>query len=545
MKAQKTTAALLSAVITAGLLAACGGTGAGTGGSKETNKAGEPAINPSGMPIVNEPLKLKFFTGKSPQTGNKFEDTLVWKEYAKQSNIEVEFQLVPFESLTEKRNLALASGDYPDAFYSARVPAADMMKYGKQGVFVPLNDLIDRHAPNLKQLMEKYPDLKKALTMPDGNIYSFPTFYSPEFLPMLIGTPMWINKNWLDKFGMKEPETTEEFYQYLKAVKEKDPNGNGEKDEVPLSGMFGVITIQRYIAGAWGMGNRGGVVHPYVDVDPDAPDKLRFYRTDAKYKEVLQYMHKLYAEGLLDKEVFTIKDAALYAKGAKGLLGATFVPHPQAVMNQTGYVGLGALKGPHGDQMFVSVKNPVAWPGAFVLTDKNKNPEATVRWMDHFYGDEGATFYFMGQKDVTYTQKPDGSLEYVDDIKKNPNGLTLDQAAARHFTWPGGSYPGYVQEKYFKGSESLPESIEAGEKASKHLIKEMWYGFNFTEEETTFMTSKGADIHKYITEMEANLINGTASFDDWDKYAAAVQKMGLDEYMSIYKAAYERYSGKK
>lgn len=544
MKANKMTALTMSAVLTLGVLSSCAGSKESGGNAPAGGGQSAQNVNPTGMPIVKEPVKLKFFTGKSPQTGNKFEDTLVWKEYAKQSGIDVEFQLVPFESLTEKRNLALASGDYPDAFYSARVPVADLMKYGSQGVFVKLNDLIDKHAPNLKKLLEKYPDLKKGLTMPDGNIYSFPSFYSPEFLPMLIGTPLWINQTWLDKLNMKEPETTEEFYAYLKAVKESDPNGNGQEDEIPLSGMFGIQTIQRYIGGAWGFGNRGAVAHPYVDMDPDG-SKLRFYRLDPKYKEVLQYMNKLYTEGLIDKEIFTLKDTALYAKGEKGLLGAAFVPHPQAVMNQKGYVGLGALKGPHGDQLFVSVKNPIAWPGAFVITDKNKHPEATVRWIDHFYGDEGATFYFMGQKDVTYTQKPDGQLEYVDDIKKNPNGLTLDQAAARHFTWPGGSYPGYVQEKYFKGSESLPESIEAGKKASKHLVKDMWYSFNFTEEETAFMNSKGADIHKLITETEANLINGTASFDDWDKYVATVQKMGVDQYLNIYRAAYERYSGQK
>lgn len=541
MKATKTTALAMTAVLTFGLMSGCGNM-ENSGKSAKTDDKASQNVNATGFPIVKEKFKLTLFTGQSPQNGNKFEDTTVWKEYAKMSNIDAEFQLVPFGSLTEKRNLALASGDYPDAFYSARVPVADLMKYGSQGVFLKLNDLIEKNAPNFKKLLDKYPDLKKGLTMPDGGIYSLPSIYSPEFLPMLIGTPLWINKNWLDKLNMKEPETTEEFYNYLKSVKDSDMNGNGQKDEVPLSGMFGIQTIQRYIGGGWGFGNRGAVAHPYVDVDP-ASNNLRFYRTDPKYKEVLQYMNKLYTEGLIDKEIFTLKDTALYAKGEKGLLGAAFVPHPQAVMNQKGFVGLGALKGPHGDQLFVSVKNPIAWPGAFVITDKNKNPEATLRWIDHFYGDEGATFYFMGQKDVTYTQKPDGKLEFTDEVKNNPNGLTLDQAVAKFTTWPGGSYPGYVQEKYFKGSESLPESVDAGNKASKNLIKEMWYSFNFTEEETAFMSSKGADIQKFITETEANLINGTASFDDWDKYVATVQKMGLDQYLSIYKAAYERYSG--
>ncbi len=46
---------------------------------------------------------------------------------------------------------------------------------------------------------------------------------------------LWIYKPWLDKLGLKMPETTEELYQVLKAFKEQDPNGNGQADELPLS----------------------------------------------------------------------------------------------------------------------------------------------------------------------------------------------------------------------------------------------------------------------------------------------------------------------
>ena len=45
------------------------------------------------------------------------------------------------------------------------------MTYGKQGVLIPLNGLIDQYAPNLKAMMDKKPYLKEAMTAPDGNIY--------------------------------------------------------------------------------------------------------------------------------------------------------------------------------------------------------------------------------------------------------------------------------------------------------------------------------------------------------------------------------------
>lgn len=548
MRWKKWTALTVSSVMTATLLAGCGGAGdnGGTSGASQEQE-GETAqsqnLNATGMPIVKEPIELTFFTGLAATNGsNKFEERLVWSEYAKMSNIKVNFQTVPFENLTEKRNLALANGDYPDALYSARVPAADLMKYGSQGVFIRLNDLIDQYAPNLKKLMEKYPDLRKALTMPDGNIYSFPSFYSPEFLPMLIGTPLWVKKDWLDKLGMEVPQTTEEFYQYLKAVKTTDLNGNGQLDEIPYSGT-GINPLMEQLMGAWGVGTRG-LGHKHVDIDPKT-NELRFFRTTENFKELLQYMNRLYTEGLIDKDVFTQTGNALYAKGGKDLLAATINPNPKTQFNGEGYIGLGALKGPHGDQLYTHIKVPMVWPGAFVITDKNKYPEATVRWIDHFYGDEGATFYFMGKEGVSYNQTADGKLEYVDEIRNNPNGLTMDQALTKYVSWMGGSYPGYVQEKYFKGSETLPESIEAGKKAEPHVIKELWYNFNFTDEEVEFMSSIGGDIHTYIKEMEAKFITGATPFSEWDKYVQAVQGMGVDQYMKVYKAAYDRYNQSK
>ncbi|GIP32122.1 extracellular solute-binding protein [Paenibacillus sp. J2TS4] len=541
MRSNKWISAMLTVTMAGGLLAACsGGKEPAEGKGDQPEKEEVTNLNETGMPIVKEPISLTFFTGKAATNGNNFEETLVWKEYAKMSNMNITFQLVPFENLTEKRNLALAGGDYPDAFYSARVPAADLMKYGAQGTFIKLNDLIDNYAPNFKSLLEKYPDLKKGLTMPDGNIYSFPSFYSPEFLPMLIGTPLWVNKEWLDKLDMEEPTTTEELYQYLKAVKETDLNGNGEADEIPYAGA-GINPLLEQIRGAWGFGNRG-LGHKYVDVDPET-NELRFFRVDPKYKEVIEYVRKLYTEGLIDKEIFTIKTAALYAKGQKGVFGATINPNPMTQLNQAGYVGLRALKGPYGDQLYTHVKVPAVWPGAFVITDKNKHPEATVRWIDHFFGDEGATFYFMGIEGQTYRTTPEGKLEFVEEITNNPEGLTMDQALAKYITWLGGSYPGYVQEKYFKGSETLPESLAAGEKAAPYVVKELWNGFNYTEEETEFRSTVGSDIESYITEMEAKFITGSQPMSDWDKYVDTIKKMGLDDYMKVYNQAYERYKG--
>lgn len=543
----------LTAVLAGGLLTGCSAGGGGNAPQQTPQNApvAEPppqqeaseglasGINATGMPIVNEPISLTFFTGKSPTNGNNFEETMLWTEYAKMTNINVKFELVPFENLTEKKNLALVSGDYGDAFYTARLTSDDLYKYGSQGVLIKLNDLIEEYAPNFKKLLDAYPDVKKGLTMPDGNIYSIPCFYDPGFESLLIGAPIWVNQDWLAQLGMKEPSTTEEFYEYLKAVSQTDLNGNGQHDEIPYSGES-FSALLNHLKGAWGLGTRG-LGHPFVDIDPET-NELRFIKTDLKYKEMLEYVHRLYNEELLDKELFTIKSSALFAKGQEGILGATIVGNPATLMNQKNYVGLGALQGPHGDQLYSHVKTPLVHVGAFAITNKNEHPEATMRWIDYFFSEEGMKMFFMGFEGVTYEVAEDGSLQYVEAITNNLDGLTQDQALAQYLTWLGGSYPGFVTKKYFKGSESLPNALEVGEKASPHMVKEIWGKFNYLDEEKEIMSSIGSDIESYANEMEAKFVNGTVPFSEWDNYVATIEKMGLEKYMQTYRTAYERYN---
>ncbi len=102
-KRNKWIASMLTMTMAGGMLAACSSNTDNSGGAKPGAAVADKSVNPSGMPIVNAPISLKFFTGKSATNGNKFEDTLVWKEYAKMSNMNVTFELVPFENLTEKK----------------------------------------------------------------------------------------------------------------------------------------------------------------------------------------------------------------------------------------------------------------------------------------------------------------------------------------------------------------------------------------------------------------------------------------------------------
>ncbi|MFD2115765.1 extracellular solute-binding protein [Paenibacillus yanchengensis] len=540
---RKTVLSIVTYVVLMTLLVACGSSG-NSGGTPsttpgtteqagETNKPGN-----GGEAAGNEPITLKMLASRTPVHAD-YKDMMVWKDYEQMSGVTVEWDLVPDANFVEKRNILLAGGDYPDAIYRALLSNSDVMARGGEGVFIKLNDLIEQHAPNLMKLFEKYPEVRSGITQADGNIYSLP--FVSDFESANYGGKMFINKKWLDQIGMAEPETTDDFYKMLKAFKEKDGNGNAQADEIPLTSTD-IESIINALKGFWGLGNRGGA-HPLVDMNEET-NELRFIPGDDRYKEVLEFLNKLYKEDLIDKEIFTMNSSKLTAKGEDDLVGSFIFPNPVPIGQKTkdNYIGMHALKGPYGDQIITSVNPVLRNAGAFVITNKNQHPERTMQWVDYWYSEEGMELFFMGKEGETFTKTADGQYQYVEDITNNPNGLTLDEAVGQHMPWPGSGQPTVQTEKFSKGGASYPSAMEATAKVSEHFPKEVWTPFTHTQAESDFLASVGNDITTYVNEMKVKFISGSVPFSEWEKYMDTLNKMGLNDYMDVYKEAYNRYT---
>lgn len=492
-------------------------------------------FNAQGFPIVDEPITLKFFARKFVSHAD-WKDMLVWKEYEKLTNIHIEWELVSDENITERRNVVMASGDLPDAFHTALFGSSHIVKYADEGLFLRVDDLIKKYAPNLSTILQD-PMVKMGLTLEDGGIYSFPNLVEEDALGLRAGGKLWYNTAWLKTLGKSQPINTDEFYQLLKAIKEGDPNGNGKADEIPFAPQD-IATVVNLLKGSWGLGNRGSS-HPYVDVNEESGE-LRFIPTDPRYKEILEYSNMLYKEGLIDELAFTPDWSKHVAQGQEGLYGSFFGIGP-ILFNQVGnYESASIMEGPHGDKMWYPTGSTIWGIGNFVITTSNKYPEATVRWIDYFYGEDGCKLFFMGKEGETFEVTPEGEYEFLDVIKNNPDGLNLDQAVGQFTSQPGGGYPGLLTNKFFKGAEGRPESIEGSKKLLPYFPKEIWPPNLYTVEQSEVMSSIGNDINTYITESMAKFIRGDMPFSEWDNYVAQFDKMGLNQYLKVYKEATEK-----
>lgn len=505
--------------------------------TSEENKEDLDNLNQSGMPIVKEPVTFDVFAASNPADGD-WNDILIWNDYSEKTNININWEQVPDASLEEKRNLTLASDDIPDAFYASGINNLDLFKYGKQGTFIPLNDLIADHAPNLSKLMEEYPEVRQAITFPDGNIYSMPTIQDPDFLSLLVGARPWYNSAWLEKLDMAIPETTDEYYDYLVAIKNTDLIGDGSGNEIPYGGR-NINELARWLRGSFGLSEQG---QTYIDLADDN-ETVRLVGTTEDYKDMLMYIRKLYEEELINQNIFTIEGDQFLASGSEEIYGSTVFYSPDETFGTDEGVFIGGLplKGPEGYQSY-SKSNAVGRVDGLVLTKRNENPAAMVKWLDYFYTDEGARYQYMGIENETYEEQADGSFEYVEEITNSPNGLTLDQEIRKRLTWVGIWPPGVMKQDYFMGSETSPSSLEATDKLEPYLSEDSWPRFMYTEDETKVLTSKGADIEKYVTEMRDKFISGAQSFSDWDKYVQTLEGMGLEDYLEVQQAAFDRYS---
>ena len=521
---------IMTIIAATSIFAGCGNKN--VGGSGDDGK--EANVNKTGYPIVDEEITLNAITCVSPQSGDYNEMTML-KELEEKTGVDIQFECIQSNTWGEKKNLILASGQLPDLFFGGGLSDADINKYGGQGMFIALDDLIEEYAPNLKKILDENPDVKKAITSPDGHIYSLP--YIDSFMPETIPDNLFINKTWLDKLGLEVPTTTEEYYNVLKAFKENDPNGNGIEDEIPFT-----YRANEMFTGEYSMFGAFGVLdnkeHLMVK-----DGELVFSPVQDEYKEAMKWFKQLYSEGLIDKEVFTQDGSQYTAKGKNEemIVGSFIIYADENFVGperaEEDYVVLEPLKGPNGDQLWNRYENTLKID-QLAITNANKYPEATMRLIDEFYEEEFSLTVHWGEIGKNLEKNGD-----TYSIMTPPEGMSIDQY--RFQNCPGPFAPGIMSKEMYSKLQFASDKIrkiERYEIYDKYATKDTIPVIRFTDEQSADIGTVFVDIDNYVKEMKAKWITGQNDIDkDWDAYKEQLEKMGLNKYLDAYRAGYKEY----
>ncbi|WP_138755636.1 extracellular solute-binding protein [Paenibacillus sinopodophylli] len=545
---------LLAIVVVASMmLAAC----------SQNNKPSNTATNaPDSQTEQTEntaPVEVTLFAVQEPNIDlatNKFT-----KFVEEKFNIKLKFETTPPDGAKEKRQISLASGDYPDAYmlpgYVDQFTQADVVKYGKQGVLVPLNDLIDKYAPNIKAAMEKDSDLKAFNTAPDGNIYGL-VAYSQCF-HCSYPNKMWINTKWLDKLQLEMPKTPEEFKAVLSAFKTKDPNGNGVADEVPLSGSiedFGVRVIPFLMNGFVYDDDRN-----YLNLNGG---KVESAALKPEWKEGLTYIKSLYDEGLIDPGAFAQNSEAFKKIGENGdaqILGAGAGMHPAIFVNidvgnknSADYNPVPPLTGPHGS--FATHDGGGVAPGAkFVITNKASEEQqiALIKLVDYMFTEEGQTNSASGMEGIDWRKPKEGEVALGEGVEPKVATIpAVEGEAPRNAGWSGTAHfymPREYRDSWVQGTDIYDSAnyerrlYQATLQYQGHEPKELfplwaiWIDNAEVDEASILQTN----IKSYIEQNALQFITGNKSLEkDWDSYVKGLKDLKIDRYLEILQKAYDQ-----
>ena len=276
---------LLAAVmIVSSLLSGCATESASTNGERTT-------------------LRVEIFErGDVPEGAGSITDNAMTKwvqeTFGDPNNINIEYVAVPRSSEASQLNIFMAAGEAPDIIFTYSYQ--NMYEFYAQGGLLDLTPYMDA-APALKEFLGEE-------ILAEGQVGGKQILIPSKRL-IRGTTAQLIRKDWLDKLGLQAPTNPDELYTVLKAFKEKDPGGNGDKN-IPYGFSFHVPS---FIDLLWNF------------VDADITEKERTCTPivmQKDFKEGLRYLNKLYNEGLLSLDFALDKDRKqLDADIANGYVG--------------------------------------------------------------------------------------------------------------------------------------------------------------------------------------------------------------------------------
>lgn len=478
-----------------------------------------------GLPIVDPgTYSFSIFADDSSETGEFY----MLDEFKKQTNVDVELRHLPNETAKERLNLDLNSGDYADVIAGWILTDSLILTQGiQQGTFIPLEDLIAAYCPNITAILD-LPGVREEMTAPDGHIYTIPYVTGNT----TVGYTPYINGRWLKNVGMEMPSTTEEFEAVLKAFKEYDANGNGNKnDEIPFSADPKNKHIEA-MCGWFGMPmNKNGIAI--------LGDKVVYGGTSKTYRDFLRWFNGLYKQGLIDTELFTQDTAIWEGKGNKDMYGVSIAYKSNefsGMVESSEKSEFDVLPVLNSDKEGMWLRDTNGFSivrTQAVITDKAKNPEIILRWFDNAFELENG---------IGCNRGPVGKVVFKEgDSYRVIDTKTLPEEEQEKLSW-GNLWPQSVP-KYlpagFKFIEDNPiyDEKKAMEKTYEpYLTKDIIPSFWVTVDKIDKYADIATALTDFFVQQQALFITGEQDVNDdvqWKSYVDGLYSLGLKDWLEI------------
>ena len=483
----------------------------------------------------------------------------LWLE--EQCNVDLEFFYFPADGTAalQQLNLMMAGEEeLPDILYSIGISTAAAAEMGEDGYLV---DLAPYFAdPELSPVFHEaikdltYPEDAEAIvkngTDPEtGHMWGFPTYQCASGADH-ITNHIYINTKWLEAVGEDMPTTPDELYTVLKKFKTEDPNGNGLADEMPMVGSHSLTRADtaEWIINAyiycndnyfWTRDEKGNLTQPY---------------TTDEYREALKMVNKMYEEGLLSPQFFTLKSTTemkeIWTPSSGTAIAGISAGHIQNCYNANSelvfdYAYAPALDAGTGKGGYRG-QNTRSFAYASFITTDCEYPDAAFEVLDAMTSEEGFLRVRYGVPGEDWVYAEEGQLDMFGNqahinvldgtILSGQNNhswhlLATTVADYRKYTMVA---PQGATDYTGRNTEWRNNFIAQGlaEETAPNLQFTIWYPSSVSAEVSELTTS----VKNYIMEQRALFITGDIDINsdaDWNNYLKEVEAAGLSRWQEL------------
>ncbi len=474
---------------------------------------------------ATKPVSLDFFYYDGLRVFKA--DSPIWQQVQKDTNVTLKgvAPTTPGGDATEQFNLVLASGDIPDIIHASK---SNIMKNSSKLV-QPLEDLIAEHAPNLNKYLEENPIVKAAATGTDGHICFIPFIRDGS-----VSEVMFIRKDWLDKYNLPIPKTTEEYENALRTFREQDANGNNKKDEIGFfdrDNLYGIPAVFNLY---------GTALTPYIEDDVVKDD-----RYTEKFKEAVKNVARIYEEGLIDPEIFTRGKDARDIMFQQNIGASTVDWIASTAAYQTKYEGeIPGLEWvpilPPADESGKSMteySRDLLSGWGWSISKNCSDPVAAIKLFDYFFTEEGRRLMNFGIEGETYDMV-DGQPIFKESVLKGEKPV-VDQLEDIGYLQIGYKQD-FEYERQWTDDLALV-GVDEYMKAQPFLKTVGSLSLSYTGEELEFLSKKQPALASYIDEMIQKWVLGSEDIDaSFDGYLKKIEELGASEVLAVHQAAYDR-----
>lgn len=545
---KKTLVAMLCLLLAVACFAGCAG---GGGSSKNLDELGYQWQDPT-KPIIAEKggATYKIISQKNPAASD-FNDMQVFKNLYDSTNVGINWQNLSAGQYAEQKNLIMSDRrNWPDSIYHAYFSDAEIIRYSTRKTFLAISDYL-KYMPNLSAILNDRPDVKKAITIPDGKIYSLPRVEEMGLVMhpnLLFMNKVWltelINSGQIDFLTIAEVQdglnlTLQETERILTLFKQ-DMNGNGKTDEVPMS----------FVYNNYFQGNQADLYSAFgfpanVDFRTIIDGKVVNTAILDEYRDAINYYAKWVENGLIHKSTFEHSEESFLASG-KGTekLGAFYWWEAETVVNHPeNYIYLNPLIGLDGKTQMVGLSNsPEISKCLAVVFSTCKNPEVLLTYYDRFYDPYVSAQIVYGSIGVVYEEELDENGMLVQ--KPIPDGMTADEFRLKNAPMGVSYLSKETWERYLNMEPRAKLRLNNLEKYINPFVPKNVDTLSnpiFTLEEINQLAVYEQNVVDYISGMQTEwLLSGGVNNAAFEAYKKELKTLGADTVYGIYQRGYDR-----